>query len=176
MEPTFDEFCNTSLNDSQPNFFQSWMVVLAMVSWPFSAQMRSSGRTTPSSSAAAARITLNVDPGSNGSVTARVTAHDGAARRAGEGLVPRALDTLQAAVHALEAEHVRRELTVGIQAQRLVEEAEPRLVQRTHARGDCRRQLATEPHEAFAGCELRMQVARGDIDDRRQRRRQPHRI
>src|SRR5207247_3764427 len=98
--------------------------------------------------------------------TERVTAHDGAARRAGEGLVPRALDTLQAAVHALEAEHVRRELTVGIQAQRLGEEAEPRLVQRTHARGDRRRPLATEPHEAFAGCELRIQVARGDLDER----------
>ena len=34
--------------------------------------MRSVGRTTPSSSAAAARITLNVEPGSKGSVTARL--------------------------------------------------------------------------------------------------------
>src|SRR5439155_26057457 len=33
--------------------------------------MRSSGRTTPSSSAAAARITLKVEPGSKGSVTTR---------------------------------------------------------------------------------------------------------
>ena len=39
---------------------------------PCSPWNRSPGRATPSSSAAAARITLNVDPGSNGSVTARL--------------------------------------------------------------------------------------------------------
>src|SRR3989304_4115243 len=45
--------------------------------------MRSSGRTTPSSSAAAARITLNVEPGSKGSVTARLRqwSFDGASRK-----------------------------------------------------------------------------------------------
>ena len=72
MEPTFEEFCKTSPKDSQPYFFQSRIVVLAMVMLPFSAQIRSSGRTTPSSRAAAARMTLKVEPGSNGSVTARL--------------------------------------------------------------------------------------------------------
>src|SRR5438876_475992 len=84
MEPTFEEFCNTSPKESQPNLRQSWMVVFAMVSWPFSAQMRSSGRTTPSSRAAAARMTLNVEPGSKGSVTARLrqTSREDTARNA----------------------------------------------------------------------------------------------
>ena len=82
MEPTFEEFCNTSPNESQPNLRQSWMVVFAIVSWPFSAQIRSSGRTTPSSRAAAARITLKVEPGSKGSVIARLrqTSREGTSR------------------------------------------------------------------------------------------------
>src|SRR5207245_388810 len=77
-----DEYCSTSPKDSQPYFVQSWMVVRAMVMLPFSAQMRSSGRTTPSSRAAAARITLNVEPGSNGSLTARLRqwSRDGTSR------------------------------------------------------------------------------------------------
>ena len=68
----FDEFCSTSANVSQPYFFQSWIVVPASVIAPFSPLIRSSGRTTCSSSAAAARIALKVEPGSKGSVTARL--------------------------------------------------------------------------------------------------------
>ena len=84
MEPTFEEFCNTSPKVSQPYFFQSWIVVLAIVMLPFSAQMRSSGRTTPSSSAAAARMTLKVEPGSKGSVTTRLRqcSREGTSRKA----------------------------------------------------------------------------------------------
>jgi len=37
MDPTFDEYCRTSLNVSQPYFFQSRIVVLASVMAPFSA-------------------------------------------------------------------------------------------------------------------------------------------
>src|SRR5207245_10083134 len=82
IDPTFDEFWSTSLNVSQPYFFQSWIVVRAMVIAPFSPKNRSSGLTTPSSSAAAARITLKVEPGSNGSVTARLrqSSRDGTSR------------------------------------------------------------------------------------------------
>ncbi len=71
IEPTLEEFWSTSVKVSQPYFFQSWMVALAIVIAPFSPKIRSVGRTTPSSSAEAAMITLKVEPGSNGSVTAR---------------------------------------------------------------------------------------------------------
>src|SRR5436309_2288327 len=260
MEPTFEEFCNTSPKESQPNLRQSWMVVFAMVSWPFSAQMRSSGRTTPSSRAAAARMTLNVEPGSKGSVTARlrqtsredtarnalglnvgrrasastspvrgsiaiaiaaracvrryaasisrsarywivvssvsitprprggedllarelaaqrIAPHDRPARGAGERVVPRALHALEPAVHALEAEHVRRQLAVGIETQRLVQEPEPRLAERAHPRDDGRRQLAPQPDEGLAGGELRVQLALRRVEDRRQPRGDAHGI
>ena len=36
MEPTLEEFWSTSEKVSQPYFFQSWMVALAMVMAPFS--------------------------------------------------------------------------------------------------------------------------------------------
>src|SRR5712664_3049432 len=233
MEPTFEEFCNTSPNESQPNLRQSWMVVFAIVSWPFSAQIRSSGRTTPSSRAAAARITLKVEPGSKGSVIARlrqtsregtsrnalglnvgrrasastspvrgsmaiamaalacvrreglldrdltaqrVAPHDRPTRGAGQRVVPRALHALEAAVHALEAEHVRRQLAVGIEAQRLVQEPEPRLAERAHPRDDGRRELAPQPDEGLAGGELGVQLALRRVEDRRQPRGDAHGI
>ena len=72
MTPTLEEFCRTSAKVSQPYFFQSRILVLAMVMAPFSPKIWSSGRTTPSSRAAAARITLKVEPGSKGSVMARL--------------------------------------------------------------------------------------------------------
>ncbi len=62
-----------------PCFFQSLIVVLAIVIEPHSPKIRSSGFTTPSSSAAAAMMILNVEPGSNGSVTARLRICSGCA-------------------------------------------------------------------------------------------------
>src|SRR2546430_1168009 len=144
MEPTFEEFCNTSPKESQPNLRQSWMVVFAMVSWPFSAQS--------------------------------IAPHDRPARGAGERVVPRALHALEPAVHALEAEHVRRQLAVGIETQRLVQEPEPRLAERAHPRDDGRRELAPQPDEGLAGGELRVQLALRRVEDRRQPRGDAHGI
>ena len=48
------------------------IVVFAIVIEPHSPKIRSSGLTTPSSSAAAAMMILKVEPGSNGSDTARL--------------------------------------------------------------------------------------------------------
>ena len=72
MDPTLEDCCSTSSNVIHPCFFQSLIVVFAIVIEPHSPKIRSSGLTTPSSSAAAAMMILKVEPGSNGSDTARL--------------------------------------------------------------------------------------------------------
>ena len=58
------EYWMTSAKESQPCGWESWMVHLPTVQSPFSQKTRSVGLTMPSSSALAARIALNVEPGS----------------------------------------------------------------------------------------------------------------
>ena len=58
------EYWMTSAKDSQPWGWESWIVHLPTFQSPFSQNRRSVGLTMPSSSALAARIALNVDPGS----------------------------------------------------------------------------------------------------------------
>ena len=106
----------------------------------------------------------------------RIAADDGPARRARERVVEGALDALQSAVHPLEAEHVGGQLAVRVQAQRLVQEAEPGLAEAAHARRHGRRQLAPQPDEALARGELGVQLALRRVEDRRQPCGDAHRI
>ena len=66
------EYWMTSGIVSRPYGWWSLIVHLPMRNLPFSQNTRSSGSTTPSSSAAAASTALSVEPGSKLSVTARL--------------------------------------------------------------------------------------------------------
>src|SRR5205823_4984632 len=150
--------------------------------------MRSLGRTTPSSSAAAARITLKVEPGSNGSVTARLRQEslDRAARRTFglnvgrmamastspvRGSRTTVIPDLEPALDTLEPNDLRRQLAVRIQAEGLGQQAEPGLAERPDLAGDRGRELPPQPDERARARQGRVHLAGRQAEDRRQPRR-----
>ena len=83
--------------------------------------------------------------------------------------VPCLLDTAQAlAVEPLEADDVGAQLTARVEAQALLEESQPRLVQVAHGLRHGRRQLALDPDEALGRIEAAGDVGRGLAEDRRE--------
>src|SRR5947199_263638 len=140
--------------------------------------MRSSGRTTPSSSAAAARITLKVEPGlgrlqhvRRGDLAPeRVAADDRLSGRARELSVEDALNTLEPALDPLEPDDVRRQLAVRVEAEGLGQEAESGLAQRPDRGGDCGRELPPEPDERTRARQSRVHLRGRQANDRRQPR------
>ena len=106
----------------------------------------------------------------------RVPAGDRLARHAGQIRVEGALDALEPALGPLEAEDVRRQLAVGIETQRLREEAEPRFAQRSHLLGHGRRQLAAQPHEGAAARQRGVDLGRRLAQDRGQARGDADRV
>jgi hypothetical protein len=106
----------------------------------------------------------------------RVAAGDRLARDACQIRVEGALDTLQPTLGALEAEHVRRQLAVGVETQRLGQEAEPGLAQCLHLLGDRRRQLAAQPDERARAGQRGVNLGLGLTQDGRQARGHAHRV
>ena len=106
----------------------------------------------------------------------RVPAGDRLARHAGQIRVEGALDALEPALGALEAEHMGAQLTIRIEAERLREEPEPELAERPDLLGDRRRQLAPEPHEGARAGQRGVNLGLRQADDRRQARGDAHRV
>ncbi len=104
----------------------------------------------------------------------RVAADDRAPGRTAQLLVPGALDALEAAVRTLEADHVRGQLTVGIEAQRVRDEAEAGLAERPHLIGHRGRQAALEPDERLLGGEEPVQDRFGHGEERGEARGDTH--
>ena len=106
----------------------------------------------------------------------RIAAGDRLARHAGQIGVEGALDALEPALGALEAQDVRGQLAVWIEAQRLREEPEPRLAERPHLLGHGGRKLPAQPHERARARQRGVNLGLRLAEDRRQARRDADRV